>query len=572
MNAAPRQHGAGRFSLCSEAGMTSAMPPPSRPLPAQPPLRADERQRLLTNVRAALNQDDFSGARAMLAEPLRTRADDAAMLGLAAFAHRGLRDPVGALALFERALSLAPDSAPMRLAFAGTLIEANRAGDAILALDLLPAAVRNGRAARLVRADALGRLGDQQGEVAELRRIAGDTPVAVPVRLRLGHALRALGQADEAIAEYRAILADDPRCGVAWWSLANVKSAQFEETDLAAMRAALADPTLGEIDRIRTGFALARAEEVAGHRAESFALYEAANALRHKRSKHDPEAFERQVAASEALFTHEFFAARADHGAASSAPIFIVGMQRSGSTLVEQMLASHSEIEGTAELPYINQISREIQRDARVAGRSFEAQLAALDAAETRKLGETYLGQAGLHRRSDRPHFLDKMPNNWAHLGLIRLILPNARVIDVRRNPMACGFSNYRQLYASGLEHSYSLADWGGFYRTYVAHMARWDRLAPGLVTRVIYEELVADAEGQLRRLTGALGLAFEPSMLDFHRNRRTVRTISAQQVRQPLHAQAVDEWRAFEPWLGPLAVALGPALDDWNAPQERTA
>lgn len=548
------------------------MPPPSRPLPAQPRLRADERQRLLTRARAALDQGDFARARAMLAEPLRALADDAAMLSLAAFAHRGLRDPVGALVLFERALSLAPDSVPVRLAFAGTLIEANRAGDAIVALDLLPVEVRNGRAARLVRADALGRLGEQQGEVAELRRIASEAPVAVPVRLRLGHSLRALGQADEAVAEYRAILAEYPRCGVAWWSLANIKSARFDEADLAAMRAALADPALGEIDRIRTGFALARAEEVAGHSAESFALYEAANALRHQRSKYDPEAFVRQVAASEALFTHEFFTARADHGAASTAPIFIVGMQRSGSTLVEQMLASHSDIEGTAELPYINQISREIQRDARVTGRSFEEQLATLDATATRKLGETYLERAGLHRRSERPHFLDKMPNNWAHLGLIRLILPNARVIDVRRNPMACGFSNYRQLYASGLEHTYSLADWGGFYRTYVAHMTHWDRLAPGLVARVIYEELVADAEGELRRLTEALGLAFEPVMLDFHRNRRTVRTISAQQVRQPLHAQAVDEWRAFEPWLGTLAAALGPALEAWNAPQERTA
>jgi tetratricopeptide (TPR) repeat protein len=548
------------------------MPRPFRPLPASPVLRPDERQRLLANAQTALAQDDFARARAMLAEPLRARADDAAMLSLAAFAHRGLRDPVGAIALFERALVLAPDAVPVRLAYAGTLIEANRAGEALAALDRLPAEARAGSAARLVRADALGRLGDQKGEVSELRQIASKAPVAVPVRLRLGHALRALGQADEAVAEYRAILADDPRGGVAWGSIANIKSARFDANDLVAMRTALADPALGEIDRIRTGFALARAEEVAGHGAESFALYATANALRHKRSKHDPVAFERQVAAGEALFTSEFFAARASHGAASDAPIFIVGMQRSGSTLVEQMLASHSQIEGTAELPYINQLSREVQREARLAGRSFEAQLAALDAVATRKLGETYLERASLHRRSERPHFLDKMPNNWAHLGLIRLILPNARVIDVRRSPMACGLSNYRQLYASGLEHTYSLDDWGRFYRTYVRNMAQWDRVAPGLVTRVIYEHLVEDATIQLRRLTAALGLAFEPAMLDFHRNRRTVRTISAQQVRQPLHAQAVDEWRAFEPWLGPLKAALGPALDEWNAPQEKTA
>jgi tetratricopeptide (TPR) repeat protein len=527
---------------------------------------------LLDHARHALQKGDFARAQALLAEPLRARPDDAAMLSLAALAHRGLRDPVGALALLERALSLVHDSVQIRLAYAGTLIEANRASEAITALDQLPASVRLERASRLVRADALGRLGDQQGEVAELRAIASVEPGAISVRLRIGHALRALGQADEAIAAYRAALAEQPRCGAAWWSLANFKSARFDEADLDVMRAALADPALGETDRIRIGFALARAEEVAGRSAESFALYEAANALRHERSKYDPDAFERQVAAGETLFTREFFAARPDHGTRSEEPIFIVGMQRSGSTLVEQMLASHSRIEGTAELPYINQLSRELQRDARIAGRSFEGQIAALDAATARKLGEVYLERAARHRRSDRAHFLDKMPNNWAHLGLIRLILPNARVIDVRRNPMACGFSNYRQLYASGLDHCYSLGDWGHFYRAYIGHMAHWDRVAPGLVRRVIYETLIDDVEGALRRLADALGLPFEPAMLHFHRNRRTVRTISAQQVRQPLHSQAVDEWRAFGPWLGPLAAALGSALDDWNAPQEKTA
>jgi tetratricopeptide (TPR) repeat protein len=554
------------------SGHDEAMPRPSRPLPASVTQRSDERQRLLAGARAALEQGDFAKARAMLAGPLRARTDDAAILSLAALAHRGLRDPVGALALFERALQLAPEAAPIRLAFAGTLIEANRAGEALAALDLLPDEVRAERAARMARADALGRLGDQQGEVAELRAIAREEPASVSVRLRLGHALRALGEADEAIAEYRAILVDEPICGAAWWSLANFKSARFDAADLDAMRAALADPALREIDRIRIGFALARAEEVAGRAGESFALYAAANELRHRRSKHDPDALERQVAAGEALFTREFFEARTECGAPSGAPIFIVGMQRSGSTLLEQMLASHSQVEGTAELPYINQLSREVQRDARVAGLSFEAHLATLDAAATRRLGETYLERAGLHRRSERPHFLDKMPNNWAHLGLIRLILPNARIIDVRRNPMACGFSNYRQLYASGLEHSYSLVEWGRFYRTYVRHMAHWDQVQPRLVTRVIYEALIEDAPSELRRLTDALGLEYEPAMLDFHRNRRTVRTISAQQVRQPLHAQAVDEWRTFEAWLGPLADALGSTLDSWNAPQEGTA
>ena len=549
------------------------MPRPPLPFAAQPapPARA-ERQALLQSAKRAIEAGDFRRAQQLLAGPLRAGSDDPATLSLAAIAHRGLGDPIGALALFERALDFAPDLVPTRLAYAETLIEAHRAVKALETLDQLPPKLRNERQATLIRANALGKLGDQQGEVAALRRLAAMDERNASAQLRLGHALRALGEVDEAIGYYRAIIANHPRNGAAWWSIANSKAAEFDEADRKAMRDALAGSAISDTDRIRISFALGHAEEKAANYEESFRLYAEANALRHESSKHDADKFDRRMANAETLFTPQFFADRAGHGFASEEPIFIVGLQRSGSTLVEQMLSSHPEIEGTAELPHINQLVREVHHGARLAKRSLEEQIALLDANETRRLGEDYLARAAPHRHTDRPIFLDKMPNNWVHLGFIRLVLPKARVVDARRHPMACGFSNFRQLYATGLEHSYSLTDWGRYYRTYVAHMTHWDRAQPGWVARMLYERLVEDPEGELERLCAHLGIAFDPAMLLFHRNRRTVRTISAQQVRRPLHRRAVDEWQHFAPWLDPLATALGPALDQWDAPQEEQA
>ncbi len=348
-----------------------------------------------------------------------------------------------------------------------------------------------------------------------------------------------------------------------------MRSTQFDAADQDAMRIALDDPALGRDDRVQILFALARAQEVGGDAETAFALYDEANALRHRQTRHDPDKSEARLMASANLFTADFFARRRDHGCASTAPVFIVGMHRSGSTLLEQMLSCHPAIEGTAELPHINQLMREVKRDAHLAGHSVEQHLASLDAAATRALGEEYLARAAAHRHGEQPMFLDKMPDNMAHAGFIRLILPKARIIDVRRHPMACGFSNFRQLYAIGVEQSYSLTDWGHHYRAYLGFMSRVDAAAPGAILRVIYERLINDPEHELRRLCRHLGIAFDPVMLDFHINPRTVRTISAEQVRRPLNRDALDEWRRFAPWLGPLKDALGDAVDRWDAHQE---
>ena len=515
---------------------------------------------------------DPARAQAVLAAPLRLNPDDPAMLSFAGLAHRGLGDTLGALRLLERAVALAPDLTPTRLALAQTMIDAHRPRPALAMLDALPDAAQDSPAALLARAAALGEVGDQPGEVAALRRLAAIDPDNSIVNLRLGHALRAMGDSKAALGQYRSILADHPTHGAAWWSIANLVPSRFDAADHATMRDALASPTLKDEDRIRIGFALARFEEGGGDDEIAFSLYEEANLNRHRQSRFDPDKYEQRLTASSNLYTKGFFARRTGHGCASAAPVFIIGMHRSGSTLIEQMLASHPDIEGTSELPHINQLVRELTRDARMANRSIEQHIASLDAAAARSLGEDYLARAAAHRHGDQPMFLDKMPSNWAHSAFIRLILPKARIIDVRRHPMACGFSNFRQLYASGMEESYSLADWARYYRAYLGFIDHVEAAVPGTILRVIYERLIDDPERELRRICHYLDIAFDPAMLDFHANARTVRTISAEQVRRPINRDVISEWRRFEAWLTPLRDALGDAAERWDDhQQERT-
>jgi hypothetical protein len=264
-----------------------------------------------------------------------------------------------------------------------------------------------------------------------------------------------------------------------------------------------------------------------------------------------------------ALFTPEFFAQRKGQGHESSEPIFILGMPRAGSTLIEQILASHSAVEGTSELPNIITLARDLRARADDAElRGYAEVLARLDASSLRELGERYLRGTRIYRKTDRPYFIDKMPNNFLHVGLIHSILPNARIIDARRHPLGCCFSNFKQLYAKGQRFSYGLAEMGGYYRDYVELMAHFDAVLPGRVHRVIYERLVEDTENEVRRLLDYCGLPFEPGCLRFFENDRPVRTASSEQVRRPIYRDGVDQWRQFDPWLDPLKSALGGVLE----------
>ena len=319
------------------------------------------------------------------------------------------------------------------------------------------------------------------------------------------------------------------------------------------------------MDRYHLCFAIGKGLEDNGEYAESFHYYERGNALKRSESKYRAEIIENNTRQQIEVCQPEFFARLAGCGAPNPDPIFIVGLPRSGSTLIEQILASHSRVEGTQELANVQQIVRNLRgRDPDLYNPRYPRILAEMSAGEFRPLGEQYLATTRVYR-TDKPLFIDKMPNNFRHLGLIHLMLPNARIIDARREPMACCFSNLKQLFANGQEFTYSIEDIARYYRTYLELMRHWDRVLPGRILRIQHEEVVEDLEGNVRRILNFCGLEFEPECIEFHKTERSVRTASSEQVRQPIFREGLDQWTNFEPWLEPLKEALGDALKHYR-------
>lgn len=402
---------------------------------------------------------------------------------------------------------------------------------------------------------AAAALADNPARAGEL---AARYPANPRIAVNLGHALRTRGDREGAIAAYRRAAALQPTNGEAWWSLANLKIGVLGAADEREMRRLLEMRDLDERDRMRLSYALGRLLEDAGRFAESFEHYAAGAAVAFRQRQSPPPDYRQQAADISALFSEEFFARRKGWGAASAAPIFVVGLPRSGSTLVEQILATHPDIEGTMELPYMGSIA------GRLAARGPDA-IARLTEREVRALGEEYLAQAGVHRRLGRLRFIDKMPNNFRHVGLIRLILPDACIIDVRRHPMAAGFSCFKQLFAEGHDYSYDLAELGLYYRFYLATVRHFAKVQPGTIHTQVYEALVAEPDAQIAALLDAAGVDFAPECLRFYENRRAVRTVSSEQVRQPIYRSALEHWRHYESFLGPLKQALGDAASNWH-------
>jgi tetratricopeptide (TPR) repeat protein len=377
--------------------------------------------------------------------------------------------------------------------------------------------------------------------------------------------LKTVGEQSESVAAYRRAIGINPWLGEAWWSLANLKTIRFDDADVAAMGAALGAADLAPEDRFHLHFALGKALEDCRRYEASFGHYAEANRLRRRRLDYDPDVIADHVDRSIAFFTIDYFS-NLRRGCLAPDPVFIVGMPRAGSTLVEQILSSHPAIEGTAELPDMPAIARRLDaRKQRGEASMYPECLAAMAEGELAALGQEYLERAQVQRFTDRPMFIDKLPNNWAHVGLIRSILPNARIIDARRHPLACGFSNFKQHYARGQKFSYDLAELGRYYRDYVRLMRHFDDVLPGYVHRVIHEQLVEDPEGEVRRLLDFLGLPFDSACLAFYENPRAVRTASSEQVRRPISREGLEQWMAYEPWLDPLKDALGPVLQDWH-------
>jgi tetratricopeptide (TPR) repeat protein len=404
-----------------------------------------------------------------------------------------------------------------------------------------------------LKAATLGRLGDFEDAIGIYESVIERAPMHPRVWTSYGHMLKTVGRQADGIAAYRKALELKPTLGEAWWSLANLKTVRFDEADVSAMQEALRSPELKEEDRFHLDFALGKAFHDAGRYDEAFEHYSSANALRLRIHPYNPDKISRIVDQCLDAFIAEAFAERSG-GCDSPAPIFILGMPRAGSTLVEQILSSHSLVEGTSELPDVPAIVRKQgEYPADVLGLSAEQRVA---------LGEEYLKRSSVQRRTERPFFIDKLPNNWLFVPFIQLILPNAKIIDARRHPMACCFSNFRQHFARGQEFTYDLGHVGRYYADYVRLMAHIDRVLPDRVHRVIYENTVDDTETEVRRLLDYCGLEYESACLEFYKTERAVRTASSEQVRRPIYREATDEWRAYEKHLGALERALGPVLD----------
>jgi len=398
-------------------------------------------------------------------------------------------------------------------------------------------------------------LGDHEPVIGLYERLLSGIPQSGPeaadLRLWRANALKNTGRLQEAIGDYRAALAARPDFAVAWFSLANLKTYRFGDDDVTRMRALESHPSIAGLDRTYLCFALGKALEDRGDYANSWAYYSRGNAVVRAGSRYRPDIPENNSRALQQVYTSEFFAARADWGAADPAPVFILGLPRSGSTLIEQILASHPQVEGTEELTEIDRYAHEISGGPQN-----------LTAAEARRLGERYLSETRAYRRSGRPFFIDKMPNNFWHIGLIHLMLPHAKIIDARREPTACCFGNLKQLFgASRQEFSYSIDDIARYYRTYLDVMHHWSRALPGRVLTIQHEDVVENLEGSVRRILDHCGLPFEPACLEFHKTLRSVRSASSEQVRQPISREGLHQWRHYEPWLGPLKEALGNAV-----------
>ncbi|WP_422251643.1 sulfotransferase [Sphingorhabdus sp.] len=452
--------------------------------------------------------------------------------------------------LLRRALELAPGFTAARSNLALVLYRQNRTSEALEMLDALlefdPAHSANSN----LKAAALGRLGDYQEAIALYEKVLSDVPGQPKIWMSYGHVLKTVGRLDESIAAYRRALEIAPMLGEVWWSLANLKTIRFDEHDISAMENALNTPRLKSEDKLHLHFALGKAFEELKQPDASFEHYNAGNMLRRAMQDHDPETTSRQVERAKASFTSAFFARHRKTGHLAVDPVFIVGMPRAGSTLIEQILSSHSMIEGTSELADIPALAARIG----ARGQGIEA----IEAAELKSMGEEYLQRTRIHRKSDKSMFIDKLPNNWAHVGLISLILPNAKIIDARRNPMDCCFSNFKQHFARGQGFAYDLEHLGRYYSDYVDFMAHFDVEQPGRVYRVIHEQLVEDPEQQISALLDYVGVPFEDACMRFYQNDRAVRTPSSEQVRRPLNRDGFDQWRPFEAHLAPLTSALG--------------
>lgn len=479
------------------------------------------------------------------------------MLGLIA-ATAGEMDE--AAYLLQQALEQAPDHIPAMFELGRVLKEQERYEEAIALYRQLVRLEPDNPKAHYRLGASLAPAALNEEAAAAYQRCIDLAPTHAPAWLGLGHMLKTLGRQDEGVAAYRRCLELEPQFGEAFYSLANLKTYRFSDADIEEMQRQLDSPDLPEPSRVNFLFALGKAHEDRKQYPQAWQFYEEGNAAQRMLVSYDPVQTETTNDELVKFFDKAFFDRLGTPGCADPAPIFVLGMPRSGSTLVEQIIASHSQVEGTSELPYLGRLTRSLNRN-RADGMRYPAVLGELEPRHFQVLGERYLGMAQMHRREGTPRFIDKMPNNFPLVGFIHCILPNAKIIDARRHPMDACLGNLRQLYARGQTFSYDQTDIGEYYLQYQRMMDHWDQVLPGKVLRVQYEDTVADLETQVMRILDFLELPWEDSCMNFHETLRPVRTASSEQVRQPIYSSGVGFWRHYEEELGELQEVLAPIL-----------
>jgi tetratricopeptide (TPR) repeat protein len=507
----------------------------------------------------ALNENRLDVAERLLKPHLKEDPFDPAAIRMLAELAARIGRWKDAENLLRRAVELAPGWTAAKANLALVLSRLGRPGEALQLLDQVFTVEPDDIGHWNLKAATLGRVGDFDEAIRLYEEVLAKAPGQARVWLSYGHMLKTVGRQADGIAAYRRAIAIKSTLGEAWWSLANLKTVKFDENDIAAMEKARRSSGISDEDRFHLDFALGKAMHDEGSADRAFEHYSKANALRLKSQPYRPGELTQTVDRSIETFTAKAFGDRPVVCEAPD-PIFIVGMPRAGSTLIEQILSSHSLVEGTSELPDIPILALKLGSDPNAILEASPAQ--------RRGLGEEYLKRAGVQRRTDRPFFIDKLPNNWLYVPFIQLVLPNAKIIDARRHPLGCCFSNFRQHFARGQAFSYDLEHVGRYYADYVRLMAHVDAVLPGRVHRVIYERMVDDTEAEVRALLDYCGLEFEPACLEFYKTQRAVRTASSEQVRRPIYRDATEEWRAYDKYLDPLKKALGPIVESYpNAP-----
>lgn len=516
-------------------------------------------------VLEAVRAGDLQQARSQLEQWLSRHADDPNGLTLLAQVAAEGQQFEEAARLAEAAASVEPTAE--RLALLVTSLQIAFDPDSALArIERMAAPLRGTADIRSLEAMLVGELGDHERELSIYEQLTRSDSSNPAVWMHFGTALQRAGRTVDALAAVRRAIEILPTYGEAYWTLANFKSYRFSDDDLVQIEQALASG-VGEVETLNFHFALGAAFEQRGDFERAFAHLVEGNRLRAERVAPELMSVTPVVDAAIGSLTLDLMERRRGDGFPSDEPIFVLGLHRSGSTLIEQILASHPMVEGTSEVRIMPQLFIALEQQAAAADRTLFEEIQRLDGKRLYALGAEYIERTRAYRRTDAPKFVDKLPGNWLQVGLIRLILPNAKIIDTRRHPLSCGLSNFKQNYATGMSFSYTLASLGTLYRDYLRMMKHMERVAPGAVHTVINERLVEDFEGEVRRLLDFIGLPFHPACLEFYRNTRAVRTPSAEQVRQPINRSGVDLWRNYEQWLDPLKQALGPALADWDKP-----